>query len=165
MKKKPVKKASRKIQHTPTPAGRPKFAVNLKMRKRVLDMVGCKVSHEDIARAIGCTPPTLKLYFAEELKIGEAILREEALALIIKSARKGNVSAQRKFISLTHGGDLGDENMKFSSTKYEDGAVEVKSKTKKEKLGKKELQQQEAEEHDEDFSPPKAPRLVVDNKK
>lgn len=54
--------------------------------------------------------------------------------------------------------------MKYSSTQHEDGIEAVDPKAKKIKLGKKELQQKEAEEHDDTFSPATAPKLVVNNK-
>ncbi|TGS80969.1 resolvase, partial [Mesorhizobium sp. M3A.F.Ca.ET.175.01.1.1] len=48
--------------------GRPAFQPTAAMRRTVELMVSCGDSKETVARAIGCSVPTLELHFDEELK-------------------------------------------------------------------------------------------------
>jgi len=81
--------------------GRPEFKPTDEMRAKVEECIGCGMTHEDIARAIGCCDKTLEKHFADELQYGRARKRSEALELIWASARKGNVSAQKKLVDMT----------------------------------------------------------------
>lgn len=76
--------------------GRPEFKATPARRKRVEELVAGGMSHDDIARVIGCSDLTLRKYFEDELRTGSAKRRAEADALLWKSARSGNVSAIRK---------------------------------------------------------------------
>lgn len=165
MKKAPIKKAKAKSN----PVGRPEFKITKAMRNRVERFVSCSMSIKDISRAIGCSVPTLKLHFEEELATGAAKKRGRIIDLLYDAAENGNVSAQRKLVSMTTGGDLKDSNMKFSSTKYEDDFdIEdrpLHNKRYAKGKGKKELQQEEANRVTGTFAPPEPPKLIVDNVK
>ncbi len=161
------KKSTKKVLHKAKHLGRPRFAVNAETRRRVEQMVMCKMEKEDIARALGCSGPTLRLHFAEELKEGAQRKLEEVINLLFIAARKGNISAQRKLVAM--GGVVDVNASKFNPNKYEDGELSeedrpLHNKKFSKKLGKKERQQLEAEEHDETFSAPQPPKLIVNNK-
>lgn len=81
--------------------GRPAFKATATLRRRVQELVACGMSQDDVARAIGCTTPTLQKHFPEELQTGAAKKRAEAITLLWTSARKGNVAAQKKLEELT----------------------------------------------------------------
>lgn len=75
--------------------GRPAFNPTAAHRRQVEMMLSVGTSADMIARAIGITEPTLRKHFREELANGLARRQLEVLSLLFKSARKGNVSAQR----------------------------------------------------------------------
>lgn len=75
--------------------GRPPFKPTAAQRRQVEELVSCGMGHTDIARALGIARETLRKYFADELAEGLARRRAEVIALLYKSARKGNVSAQK----------------------------------------------------------------------
>jgi hypothetical protein len=54
------------------PIGRPPFVATADQRKQVETMAGVGVPHDDIARLIGCSAPTLRKYFEQELAAGTA---------------------------------------------------------------------------------------------
>src|SRR5262249_52664194 len=83
--------------------GRPEFKVTAALRSEVSLMLACGMTHEAIARAIGCTPPTLYKHFADELAHGAAKKRREILQMLHKSAKAGNVSAQKKLEEVSRG--------------------------------------------------------------
>ncbi len=75
--------------------GRPPFKPTTAQRRQVEELVSCGMSPPDIARALGIARETLRKHFADELAEGLARRRAEVIALLYKSARKGNVSAQK----------------------------------------------------------------------
>ncbi len=81
--------------------GRPAFKATENLRREVEEMTSCGMAEDNIARAIGCSTPTLRTYFAEELLIGRDTRRREVIKLLFKSARSGNVSAQKKLEDMT----------------------------------------------------------------
>jgi hypothetical protein len=87
-----------------TKRGRPEFKATRAMRREVEQMVAVGMSEDDVARAIGCATPTLAKHFAEELATGRAKKRAEVIKLLFKTARKGNVSAQKKLEAMTGAG-------------------------------------------------------------
>lgn len=54
------------------PLGRPPFAPTREQRDLVEEMAGFGVPFDDIARLIGCSAPTLRKYFEDELAAGTA---------------------------------------------------------------------------------------------
>lgn len=79
----------------------PPFKVTPAKRQEVQQLKACGMSEDDIARAIGCSTPTLRKHFAEELRTGHAKKRAEVIRMLFKTAKAGNVSAQRKLVDLT----------------------------------------------------------------
>jgi hypothetical protein len=64
------------------------------------------MTREQIALAIGCSPPTLDRHFAAELQTGFARRKAEAYELLWKQAQAGNASALRKLIDTIHIAEL-----------------------------------------------------------
>ncbi len=81
--------------------GRPEFRPTTPMRRAVEQMAAVGERHETIARAIGISGVTLSKYFAGELVDGRSKRRREVVDLLFKSARSGNVSAQKKLEEMT----------------------------------------------------------------
>jgi hypothetical protein len=81
--------------------GRPPFVATPTMRRKVSELIACGMSQDDIARAIGCSAPTLSVHFAEELATGRAARRAEVIGLLFRQARRGNVTAQKALEHLT----------------------------------------------------------------
>lgn len=75
--------------------GRPPFKPTPKQRRAVEQMVSVGESKATIARALRIDDDTLDKHFADELANGLARRRMEVSDLLFKSARKGNVSAQK----------------------------------------------------------------------
>jgi AcrR family transcriptional regulator len=105
--------------------GRKPFRVTKALRSKVELLVCTGMSHEAIAHAIGCTPPTLYKHFGDELAHGRARKRAEIIAMLQRSARAGNVSAQKKLEEMSR---LADAQAAFDQPPA----------AKPEKLGKKE---------------------------
>jgi len=81
--------------------GRPPFKPTAKQRREVEEFVSCGMKAVQIARAIGIHEDTLQKHFAEELATGQAKRRGEVIRLLYRSARAGNVSAQKKLEEMT----------------------------------------------------------------
>lgn len=75
--------------------GRPPFQATPAQRRKVEELKSCGMTHDEIARAIGCHADTLEKYFGDELTNGHARRRAEVIELLFRSARKGNVTAQK----------------------------------------------------------------------
>lgn len=131
-----LKKAEKRL-------GRKPFAVDDETRLWVTRYKGCGYSHEIIASALGCDVNTLHKHFKEELEHGVARAKAEITAMIYNSAEEGNVGAQRKVYSILHG--------------EADPVVDSSDDSGKKKLGKKEMQQQEADAIEGKYEPPSAP--------
>lgn len=97
-KAKPPKK---QIPARQTKRGRPEFEPTPKQRDRVARCIACNMSEDDTARAIGISTETLRKHFADEIRTARAVRRADAIELLWKTARKGNVSAQKKLIEMT----------------------------------------------------------------
>jgi AraC-like DNA-binding protein len=69
--------------------------------RKVEELIGCGLSEDDTARAIGCSTETLRKHFAENIRTARAKKRAEAIQLLWKSARAGNVAAQKKLEEMT----------------------------------------------------------------
>lgn len=81
--------------------GRPAFVPTAAHRRQVEELLSVGTSADIVARAIGITEPTLRKHFAEELANGMAKRRAEVMNLLFKSARKGNVAAQKHLEQMT----------------------------------------------------------------
>lgn len=133
--------------------GRPEHKPDRKTRQLVENGVTAGMTHQDIARAIGISWKTLDKYYAEELATGVARKRLEAISMLYRSAKGGNVSAQRKFYAIAHGEDV-------SSSSVDEDTFD-----KPKKLGKKEQVQRDAENISDKYAPPEPPKLIVNNTK
>lgn len=111
------------------------------MRRDVEQMVACHVPHEQIAISIGCNRDTLYKYFDDNLKHGLARRRREIIELMFRSARKGNIGAQRKIMELVDTGMVAQDMLERVSEVLPKAATEPK-------LGKKERAVKDASEPD-----------------
>jgi hypothetical protein len=59
------------------------------------------MSHEEIALGLGVTRPTLEKHCQFELSIGAYAKRIEVLDAMQRTAKKGNVAAQKAYMQLT----------------------------------------------------------------
>lgn len=132
-----LKKAEKRL-------GRKPFAVDDETRLWVTRYKGCGYSHLTIASAIGCDLNTLQKHFKVELEHGVARAKAEITSMIYQSAEEGNVGAQRKIYSILHG--------------EADPTIDSSDDSGKKKLGKKELQQQEADAIEGKYEPPESPK-------
>jgi hypothetical protein len=74
--------------------GRPPFAPTEEQRRLVRAMAGYGVPHEDIARVVRCSAPTLRRYFRDDLDVAaiEANARV-AQTLFQQATTPGNIAA------------------------------------------------------------------------
>lgn len=79
--------------------GRPAFKVTDALRRRVSILAAARMPKVDIARALGCDEKTLDKHFSPELTVGIAKRNAEVLVAMFKSARGGNVAAQKAWIA------------------------------------------------------------------
>ncbi|TGP22307.1 MULTISPECIES: hypothetical protein [unclassified Mesorhizobium] len=122
--------------------GRPAFQPTAAMRRTVELMVSCGDSKETVARAIGCSVPTLELHFDEELKNGYAKKRREILTWMERGARKGNATLIKRLEEMTRvTGAAAD-----FEAQQKDGAspAPVAGPARAAKRGKKEVQREDA---------------------
>jgi len=114
--------------------GRKPFKATVARKRQVEELVSCGMSQDDIARALGCTTPTLVKHFGEQLKAGAAKKRAHVIAQLYKAAGKGNVAAMKKLHELHTVAQaldpLGDQDKAGAAAKVNNG-----------KLGKKQLAQ------------------------
>lgn len=135
---------------TPRKTGRPEYRVTIEARRIVEEMKFVGESDNTIARALGIDPDTLRKHFVDELADGHAQRRKEVIGLLFKSARDGNVSAQKKLEEMG---------------RVAQASEAVKAREKPEpKLGKKEERRIAAENVGGKFATPAPPKLVVSNK-
>lgn len=130
-------------------AGRKPFAPTKAHRRKVEELASVGMPHLAICKVMGISDPTLQKYFADELAGGAARKRAEVVAMLYKSARGGNVSAQKKL----------EEMSRVTVASEAVNAPEVPA----EKLGKKEMRKQAAHAVTGVYSPPEPPKLVVNN--
>ena len=118
-------------------------------RERVIMLVATGMGEREIASLMKCTRDTLRKHFKDELRDGHSRFSEEIHGLLVKSARKGNVSAQ-KFLAERYGSR---------------GAVAAADTVGTKAVGVKAERQAAAEEVAAGkFAPPEAPKLVVNNR-
>ncbi len=103
-KKTPAKRAKAKPRKALV-AGRPEYSPTLEKRQKVEILIAARMAHEDIARVLGITAPTLRKHFREEILTGLAKKRAEVLVAMHTSALAGNTSAQKSMLALTGPGN------------------------------------------------------------
>lgn len=77
-----------------------KFEPTTAQRKRVAICAGGGMSHEEIALGMNISRPTLEKHFAHDLSIGAHEKRQEVLEAMHRTAKKGNVAAQKAYIAM-----------------------------------------------------------------
>lgn len=77
------------------PSGRPSYRPLPSEREKVEVWSAAGMSQREIALALGISEPTLREHFRDELDFGPAKRRAEALTMLHKAARDGNVAAIR----------------------------------------------------------------------
>ena len=68
---------------------------------KVTMLIAARMSHEDIATAIGISAMTLELRYRPELRSGHAHRRAEVIELLWGQARKGNTAATKHLDAIT----------------------------------------------------------------
>lgn len=89
-------------------AGRPEFKATAEQRERVEILIGGGMAIEEIAAALNLSKNTLKKHFGIELRMGRSKKRAEVLEAMYNSAKGGNVSAQKSYITLNALADADD---------------------------------------------------------
>jgi predicted transcriptional regulator len=117
--------------------GRPAFKPTQLHRRKVEQYVCGGMSHDAIAKVLGVSDETLRKHFAAELSTGAERRRAEVIDLLFASARKGNVTAQKKLEEMS-GRSVAEAA--FTAPEAEDAKP-----AKVPKLGKKEVAAQDAE--------------------
>ena len=80
--------------------GRPLFKPTAAQQRRVSICAGGGMSHEEIAIGLGIAKMTLQKHFAYELSEGAYRRRQEIIEAMYKTAKKGNVAAQKAYVAL-----------------------------------------------------------------
>lgn len=81
--------------------GRPEFKVTTALQRKVANAAGGGMSHEEIALGLGISRKTLEKHFEHELSIGAYAKRLEVLDAMQRTAKRGNVAAQKAYLQLT----------------------------------------------------------------
>ena len=76
--------------------GRPAYKPTKQVRENVEMFLSCGMTNEQIATAIGVSHVTFAKAFADEIQNGRGRARARILGWLQKSARSGNVTAQKK---------------------------------------------------------------------
>ena len=139
-------------------SGRRPYAPTEEDREKVRVLKAGGMSDDAVATALGISAPTLRKHFSYELDVGTAKTRAELLLALHRSAMGGNVAAQKKALELVTAAAAGDAiRGRETPSAASSGGSRVP------KLGKKEEQQQAAENVEGKFAPPSGPRLAVNN--
>ena len=80
--------------------GRPSFKPTAALRRKVSVAAGGGMSHEEIAIGLKISRPTLEKHFAYELSHGAYARRLEVLDAMHRTAKRGNVAAQKAYMAL-----------------------------------------------------------------
>lgn len=84
-----------------TKAGRPAHKPTPTTRRRVTNAAACGMSHEEIAIGLGIHRHTLDKHYADELSTGAINRRMEVFDVMVATAKKGNVAAQKAVLAMT----------------------------------------------------------------
>ena len=139
-------------------SGRRPYAPTEEDREKVRVLKAGGMSDDAVATALGISAPTLRKHFSYELDVGTAKTRAELLLALHRSAMGGNVAAQKKALELVTAAAAGD-----AIRGRETPSATSSGGSRMPKLGKKEEQQQAAENVEGKFAPPSGPRLAVNN--
>ncbi|ESY89028.1 hypothetical protein X739_00585 [Mesorhizobium sp. LNHC220B00] len=105
-------------------------------------MRSCGESEATIARSLGVDSDTLRKHCADELDSGFSHRRREVIGLLYKSARNGNVTAQKRLEEMTRLAGAAEE---FEAKQKDAGAAAAPvAPPRATKRGKKEVQHDEA---------------------
>ncbi len=135
--------------------GRPPHVVTDKNRQKVMLLLALERGEEDVAAAIGISPPTLRKHYFRELKARrEARLRLDGalLGALASEAAAGNVAAVKELYKRVERHD----QVKLAKAVADRGARDEAPVP----LGKKEKARQAAHEVEGKFAPPAAPGLL-----
>ncbi|WP_109658762.1 hypothetical protein [Mesorhizobium loti] len=122
--------------------GRPAWKPTTAIRRTVEEMRSCGESEATIARSLGIDADTLRKHCADELDNGFSHRRREVIGLLYKSARSGNVTAQKRLEEMTR---LAGAAVEFEEKSKQPGATEAPvAPSRATKRGKKEVQRDEA---------------------
>jgi hypothetical protein len=130
------------VEHRPTP----------ELRLTVERMIACGEAQNTVARSLCIDDDTLRKHYSDEIAFGWANRRKEIVELLFESARKGNISAQKRLEEITRAVGAAES----VNSRGEKPAKEVA-------LGKKEQRQAAAEnigDGESKFAPPEPPKLV-----
>ncbi len=72
---------------------RPPFKATPALRDRVRSCAAVGLTHDDIAKLIGCSPKTLRLHFREELDRGEIEAKVNIMGKLYQIAMGGSLAA------------------------------------------------------------------------
>lgn len=89
--------------------GRPSYKPTAKARHDVEMFLACGMTHDQISAALKIDSDTFKKHFASEIETGRGRARARILAMLLKSAKAGNVSAQKKLEEMSRLSDAVDE--------------------------------------------------------
>lgn len=80
--------------------GRPPYQPTMPQRQKVEQCAAIGMSHVEIGSLLDIDRHTVEKYFPDELAHGALRYKAEAMELLVQSARKGNVSAQKRLYEL-----------------------------------------------------------------
>ena len=89
--------------------GRPTYKPTAKARHDVEMFLACGMTHDQISAALKIDSDTFKKHFASEIDTGRGRARARILAMLLKSAKAGNVSAQKKLEEMSRLADASAE--------------------------------------------------------
>lgn len=115
--------------------GRPAFKPSAAHRRTVEEMKSCGESENVIARSLKIDADTLRKHFSVELQDGLSNRRREVIGLLYKSARTGNVTAQKRLEEMTRVAGAAAE---FEEGKPNSTQPAARPAARKPRLGKKE---------------------------
>ncbi|TPJ60836.1 hypothetical protein [Mesorhizobium sp. B2-6-1] len=122
--------------------GRPQWKPTAAIRRTVEEMRSCGESEATIARSLGIDADTLRKHCADELDNGFSHRRREVIGLLYKSARGGNVTAQKRLEEMTR---LAGAAAEFDDKQKQAGPTAPQPvATRSPKRGKKEVQREDA---------------------
>ncbi|PWB94672.1 hypothetical protein [Methylosinus sporium] len=116
--------------------GRPAFRKTPALAKRVEELTSGGMSQGAIAKVLRCDSDTLRKHFGDELDNGIQRRRAEVISLLFKSARGGNVTAQKKLEEMTGRAAVEDE--------FNGDRAPAPASPKPKKVGKKESESAQA---------------------
>lgn len=119
-------------------SGRPEHKPTRPSRDKVMLRAACNWSRQEIAMEMGISVPTLAKHYHTELETGWIKMRGQALDMLKKSAKGGNVSAQGKLVALIDQSNPNwTPNSGTNANPTGKGAEENKGAEASEPLGKK----------------------------